>query len=75
MTLRVAMLVLLLAGCGAPAPELPREVTSTTTPEIISAAPTTTRKPPVPFREVDFDTRHSMEAGGLRGRIAVQPGQ
>ncbi|WP_330271810.1 hypothetical protein OG205_32915 [Lentzea sp. NBC_00516] len=62
MTLRVVVLLLLLAGCGAPVPQFPREdiPTTTTTEEIISAAPTTTTTPPVPNKEVDFTTRFTM---------------
>ena len=61
MTLRVVVLLLLLAGCGAPVPQFPREnaPATTTSVEVISAAPTTTTTG-VPYKTVDADTQQSM---------------
>jgi len=56
--MRVLALVLLLAGCGAPTPQFPREdVPATTSAEVIGAAPTTTR---VPYKPVDHDVQREM---------------
>ncbi|MFJ5987839.1 hypothetical protein [Lentzea sp. NPDC092896] len=65
--MRVLVLVLLLAGCGAPPPRFPVETSVTTTSrEVIGAAPTTT--PPTPTKSM------SNEARGPLAKAACESG-